>query len=544
MVSKNEDPTEREARIARVFRTLGSDPLNLSQAKTAAKLLGISSSSVYRLRRRYLANPVASSVRPKAPGPASGARLLPLGAERIVDAVLTHWLPRQRRLAHPMRDVTMEVRRRCARAGIDAVSRTTVARRWKELKELQALALASAPGAAIPPGHLIATRPLELVQIDHTQADVFVLDEATRRVIGRPWLSVAIDVASRTVLGIYLTMERPNAAAVALLLTRVALPKAAWLVSLGLADVEWPMHGVPHTLHLDNAAEFKSRALRAGCREYSIELMYRPVRRPQFGGHVERMNRTLMDRLRGLPGATVSIAARRAKKVRPPEQTAQLTLREFEQWLVLEIAQRYHHSEHRGLMGATPASAWQALVTAHPPSMLPSDPSKQLDFLIRFLPMDTRTIQQDGLTIFYLRYWHPIFAAWREFRRSVTVRYHPEDLSRVFVSADGRTFVEARFADLRRQRISLWEHRMARRALKASGSPDVSEALIFKTIERQRRIVAEAALSTRRATTAAPSRRPSRLNASPWPNPAQSDGGSTVALDYSKDPEESHVEVW
>jgi hypothetical protein len=38
---------------------------------------------------------------------------------------------------------------------------------------------------------------------------------------------------------------------------------------------------------------------------------------------------------------------------------------------------------------------------------LPSDPSKQLRFLIQFLPMATRTIQHDGLTIFYLLYWHP-----------------------------------------------------------------------------------------------------------------------------------------
>jgi len=94
--------------------------------------------------------------------------------------------------------------------------------------------------------------------------------------------------------------------------------------------------------------------LRSGCREYNIELTYRPVGRPHFGGHVERMNRTLMDRLRGLPGATVTIEARRKKKVRPPEQTAQMTLREFEQWLVLEVAYRYHHGEHRGLLGATP----------------------------------------------------------------------------------------------------------------------------------------------------------------------------------------------
>ena len=83
-------------------------------------------------------------------------------------------------------------------------------------------------------------------------------------------------------------MERPNAAAVALLLTRVALPKAPWLASLVLPDVDWPMSGLQRTLRLDNAAEFKSRALRSGCREYGIELTYRPVGRPQFGGHVER----------------------------------------------------------------------------------------------------------------------------------------------------------------------------------------------------------------------------------------------------------------
>ena len=138
---------------------------------------------------------------------------------------------------------------------------------------------------------------MELVQVEHTQADFFVVDEASRKAIGRPWISVAIDVASRAVVGLYVAMERPNAAAVALLLTRVAMPKTAWLASLGLAEVDWPMSGLPATLHLDNAAEFKSRALRVGCREYGIELTYRPVGRPQFGGHVERMNRTLMDRL-------------------------------------------------------------------------------------------------------------------------------------------------------------------------------------------------------------------------------------------------------
>jgi putative transposase len=74
------------------------------------------------------------------------------------------------------------------------------------------------------------------------------------------------------------------------LLTRAALSKAPWLAKIE-ADAEWPMRGIPRVLHLDNAAEFKSRALRSGCREYGIDLMYRPVGRPHFGGHIERLNR-------------------------------------------------------------------------------------------------------------------------------------------------------------------------------------------------------------------------------------------------------------
>ena len=196
-------------------------------------------------------------------------------------------------------------------------------------------------------------------------------------------------------------------------MSRVALPKTAWLTSLGLPDVDWPMSGLPATLHLDNAQEFESRALRSGCREYGIELTYRPVRRPHFGGYIERMNRTLM----AAPARTSRcnrFYRGKAQQENPsPEETAQMTLREFEQWLALEIEQ-YHQSEHRGLMGASPASAGSALTTAHRIKALPADPAKPLRFLIQFLPMATRTIQPDGLTIFYLRYWHPIFTAWRE----------------------------------------------------------------------------------------------------------------------------------
>lgn len=535
-------PGEREFQIARILRPLGRAPMSRVQAELAGRLLGVHWSTVYRLRKRFLADPVASSISPRGSGPRAGDRLLSPMCEQIIEEVLCVWLSKKRTLAHPLRDLTVEIRSRCRRAGVEPASRSTVARRWAAHRQAEATARAAEPGAMIPPGHLTAERPLQLIQVDHTQADVFVVDEVTRATVGRPWLTVAIDIATRCILAIYLAMERPNAATVALLLTRVALPKEPWLATLGLPDVAWPMHGLPKTLRLDNAAEFKSRALRSGCRQYGIDLTYRPVGRPQFGGHIERLNRTLMESLRGLPGASGTIAARRRKKQKPPEERTRLSLGEFERWLVLEI-QRYHHSEHRGLAGATPLSAWSRLVAADPVQSLPNDPALQLRFLIRFLPLVQRTIQKDGLTIFHLRYWHPVFVAWRESGRKVLVRYHPEDLSRVFVSSDGKEYVEATFADLRRPPISLWEQRQARRALRAAGHPDISEELVFRTILRQRQIVlgAVAGRSRPSKSLAGAKTMPRKNN---WPDRSPASPTPGQAIDYSKQPEDSHVEIW
>lgn len=533
--------TERESRIARVLRPLGTAPMTRQQAERAAQLLGLHWTTVYRLRRRFLQNPVTSSLKPRKPGRTAGSHRLGNTVEAIVNDAVCDWLPRQRQLAHPQLDLYMEVRRRCATLGVGPPARSTVVRRLAAHRQAQTALLANQPDAQIPPGSFSAAKPLEIVQVDHTQADVFVVDRWTRQNLGRPWLSVAIDLATRCVVAIYLGMERPNAAAVALLVSRIVLPKEDWLAHLQL-EASWPMHGIPETLHLDNAAEFRGRALKLGCAQYGIELDYRPVGRPHFGGHIERMNRTLMQRLKELPGAT-GISSK-DRKTRQPEKQAALTLQELERWLAVEIAQRYHHSEHRGLHGATPASTWTALSQTSPPRRLPPSPDEALKFLIHFMPVQPRTVQADGLTLFYIRYWHPIFAAWRETRRPVRVRYHPEDLSRVYVSANGRDYVEARYADLRRPAISLWEQRAAVRALRSQGQPRVSELLIFKAIEQQRRIVARARRETQRTRSKAGIRGSVQASAPQTSGPPETKPDEPAVVDYSKTVEPFPVEIW
>ena len=58
--------------------------------------------------------------------------------------------------------------------------------------------------------------PLAIVQIDHTKVDVQLVDEQSRLVLGRPWLTVLLDVFSRAVVGFNLSYNAPAAAGVAL----------------------------------------------------------------------------------------------------------------------------------------------------------------------------------------------------------------------------------------------------------------------------------------------------------------------------------------
>lgn len=47
------------------------------------------------------------------------------------------------------------------------------------------------------------------------------------------------------------------------------------------------MSGKPIELYVDNAAEFKSEALRRGCEQHGIRLRCRPPGQPHFGGIIE-----------------------------------------------------------------------------------------------------------------------------------------------------------------------------------------------------------------------------------------------------------------
>ncbi len=340
-------------------------------------------------------------------------------------------------------------------------------------------------------GTLEADWPLALVQIDHTLVDVIVVDSLTRAPIQRPWLTLAIDVCTRCVVGFHLSLEAPSATSVALCISHAVLPKSPWLAERKI-DAEWPVHGLLTHLHLDNGKDFHSEALRRGCEQYGIAIDYRPVRTPHFGGHIERLIGTMMGKVHLLPGTTFSNIAEKGNN--NPEKTASMTVDELERWLVQAIAGVYHRTMHRAL-GIAPLAAWERGLFGDgviPGCGEPAAVSDSRRFLIDFLPLERRLIRRDGISLNSIHYWSDILRVWIGEPQKVIVRYDPRDLSRLYLLAPDGQYYDLHYRDLRRPPISLWEHRLALKRLREEGRHTVDENAIFRAIETMRSIADEA----------------------------------------------------
>jgi putative transposase len=131
----------------------------------------------------------------------------------VRDAITDVYLqPEKPRLS----DLLKEIQRECQRKGLRMPNFRTVKRRVDAIdakEHLRKRAGAKAANDRFRPTRVLSTidlLPLERIQIDHTRVDVIVVNEGDRLPIGRPWLALAIDVASRAVLGFSVSLEGPS----------------------------------------------------------------------------------------------------------------------------------------------------------------------------------------------------------------------------------------------------------------------------------------------------------------------------------------------
>lgn len=487
----DKDWEEAEFR-ARVLAEL-PEQLTEGDVSWAMRQLDVSRATVYRLAKQFREDARTSALLPSTSGPKPGMQPMDPAVEAIVAHHFREFYATRRKPTKTR--FWREVAADCKAKGLAPPSIRRLGR-WLDLKD-QSKLMARREGKdkaerrhLATPGTLTAARPLDIVQIDHTKADVPVVDPVTRRPLGRPTLTVAIDVNTRMVLGFHLSLEPPSLLSVALCLTHAVMEKTHWLTARGI-NTDWPAHGIPRAIYVDNGAEFHARAFGLACAEYQIDLRYRPPGTPRYGGHIERLIGTMMGAVHLLPGSHFSNIFERGDL--DAEAEAVMTLAELETWLALEITGSYHARIHSALE-TTPSTVWGLLRVGEPKVRMPADLRQ---FLVDFLPSEQRVLQRDGFHLFHIRYWSDELR-WLmgQETRKYTLKYDPRDLSRIFVLTE-EGIIEARPADLTRPAITLWEHRAARRALREAGRRSVDEELIFQTIQAQRDLVDSAARQTK-----------------------------------------------
>jgi putative transposase len=457
----------------------------------AALELGLGRSVIYELLKRYRQRSQTSSLLPGKRGREPKAPVLDQDREDLLSSCIQEFYlkPERPRLAALM----LEIRRRFAERSLRAPNYRTVLSRIQalDLRLVTAKREGSKKARELLGPVAISTlqpeRPMDVLQIDHTPVDVIVVDQQKRLAIGRPWLTLAIDVRTRMVAGFHVSLWSPSTLSVSLVLSQAVLPKTSWLADRELQTLDWPVHGLPRTIHVDNAKEFHAEALVRGCQEYGIRLDHRPPGQPHFGGHIERLIGTMMGAVHLFPGTTFSSVSEKGSYA--SEERASLTLAELERWLALQIAGVYHLSIHSAL-GKTPLAAWQEDAET---TTRPRDPLDETEFFLSFLPAVPRQIRRDGIHFYNIRYWDNVLSPWAgRLKEPLLVKYDPRNLSRIYVQDPSGRHWPVPYADLRQPPIALWEIEAANKQARQDGRRMNSAEAIFANVLEQRQLVRQA----------------------------------------------------
>jgi putative transposase len=174
---------------------------------TAAADLGLSPHHLYRLLKAYGTDPRTRSLLPKTPGPQAGQRRLDPRVEAIIEEeIQTQYLG----LLKPKKSKLMKgIHARCTAEGLPKPARETVEGRLTAISRREQTRRRHGRKRArddFAPicGSLEAERSLEIVQIDHTPTDIMAVEPDTLEVIGRPFITLAVDIRTRMYCGFYL----------------------------------------------------------------------------------------------------------------------------------------------------------------------------------------------------------------------------------------------------------------------------------------------------------------------------------------------------
>lgn len=251
--------------------------------------------------------------------------------------------------------------------------------------------------------------PMERIELDEWLVDVLTLirdgpigegiDPDTLERIGttRRWVYVAIDTATRCIVGFRIAATQNSASAVRTL-EMVTLDKTALAEAAGCTNT-WPQGSGFQSAAADTGSAFRAELTLRAVLYSGAAMQYPNVGEPQLRKVIERGFGTFCKRLMPyMPGRVFSNPSERGDY--DSEGMACLTDDDLTLMFVRYIVDVYHQTPHRGLSYETPADAWERMAgtVGTPPQLSPVNRRRAFGLSV------TRRVTQRGVRFLNIYY--------------------------------------------------------------------------------------------------------------------------------------------
>jgi len=311
-------------------------------------------------------------------------------------------------------------------------------------------------------------RPGEQVMLDTTRLDVMAVFD--HGITGRPELTIALDVATRSILAAVLRPTGTKSVDAALLLAEMAVPhpmRPHWPHALEMSRASVPyerllsldqrLQGaaarpvvVPETVVVDRGRVFVSEGFLAACETLGVSVQPAPPRQPAAKGPVERTFGSINSMFcQYVAGYTGSNTTRRGRDVEGEARWSLPQLQDLlDEWITAGWQSRPHNGLRHPMMAATalsPNEMWGALVSVC--GYLPI-PLTGTDY-VNLLPTLWKAVTERGIRIDHRTYDHHTLNPHRSHPSPTgakggqwEVHHNPHDLRQVWIRLPDGTLAE------------------------------------------------------------------------------------------------------
>ncbi|MCK1365174.1 hypothetical protein [Bradyrhizobium sp. 62] len=228
-------------------------------------------------------------------------------------------------------------------------------------------------------------RPLQQVEIDHwnvglrtilTKTGVWTrLNRPSRRKLQKVRMVLGAAICRRTHCVLAMTLSRTASVESAVRLIEMAVSDKKRFADAANCQTPYDIYGIMEMIFFDGGPAFNNSEIRSVLRDLKVDFEIPPGGLPHFRGMIERLFRTLDQRvISWFEGRTFSDVV--AKGDYDPDARAGTRVEELGQVLVRYVVDRHHNTPLKALGGETPRECYLRLTKKH--GVLPPPDSHKL----------------------------------------------------------------------------------------------------------------------------------------------------------------------